>query len=238
MIDIRKTQQNLEAAGYAPGIIDGIWGRATATALLAHQAGRRADAMLMAIGRAVAAELPRSGVMDSEARLSEWLAETGHETGGYARFEENLRYSARRLTEVWPSRFKSIQQALPFSWDPSDPDREDVALANHVYGGRMGNERNGTADDDGWDGRGGGLIQHTGFEEYEALRRIGITPQQVHGGDPLAMVQACLDYWRRIGANAYCDRGDFRGLRKRINGGYNGVDDVANRRARSMRVVA
>lgn len=238
MINVTRLQQNLERAGYTPGIIDGVWGRATATALLAHQAGRRPDAILMSLGRAVATELPRSGVMDNRWRLSEWLAQTGNETGGYTRFEENLRYSARRLMQVWPSRFKTLQQAMPFAWDPTDPDREDIALANKVYGGRMGNERNGTADNDGWDTRGGGLIQHTGMDEYDALRRIGITPEQVHGGDPLAMVRACLDYWRRAGANAFCDRRDFVGLRRRVNGGLIGVEEVAERRERSLGVVA
>ena len=237
MIDIRATQQRLQAAGYAPGIIDGIWGRATATALLAHQAQRRPDAILMALGRAMATHLPASGVLETPARLCELLGETGNETGGYTAFEENLHYSAKRLMQVWPSRFKSLAQAAPFAWDPSDPDREDVALANMVYGGRMGNEANGTADNDGWDTRGGGLIQHTGKSEYDALRRIGITPEQVHGGDPDAMVRALLDYWGRVGANAYCDRGDVRGLRKRVNGGYIGVDEVARRRARSLEVV-
>jgi putative chitinase len=51
------------------------------------------------------------------------------------------------------------------------------------------------------------------------------------------MVRALLSYWDRIGANAYCDRGDFRGLRKRVNGGYIGVDEVARRRARSLEVI-
>lgn len=236
MIDVRKTQEALAKAGYAPGPLDGDWGPSTCTALLAQQAQRQPDAMLRALGRAAAAELPRHGIIDSPARLAEWLAQTGNETGGYTRFEENLRYSARRLLEIWPSRFKTLAQAMPYAWDPTDPDREDVALANAVYGGRMGN-RAGT--NDGWDTRGGGLIQHTGKAEFDTLlARLGVTPEQIHGGDPVAMVRACCDYWDRVGANAYCDRGDFRGLRRRTNGGLIGVDEVAARRARSLAVVA
>lgn len=236
-IDIRRTQQKLQNAGYSPGLIDGIWGRMTATACLCHQVGRRSDAMLLSIGRAMGSEFPESGLLENPRRLAEFLAQTAHETGGYKRFEENMKYSARRLTQVWPSRFRSIAQALPFAWDSRDPDREDVALANKVYGGRMGNERNGTDDDDGWDHRGGGLIQHTGAEEYEALREIGITPEQVHGGDPMAMVKAALSYWDRINANRYCDKGHFKSLRRRVNGGYHGLDDIARRRARSLSVI-
>ncbi|NKJ40825.1 hypothetical protein [Novosphingobium sp. SG720] len=236
MIDVRKTQAALAQADYAPGPLDGAWGPSTCTALLAHQAQRQPDAMLRALGRAAAAELPRYGIVNSPARLAEWLAQTGNETGGFTRFEENLRYSARRLLEIWPSRFKTLAQALPYAWDASDPDREDVALANKVYYDRMGN-RAGT--NDGWDTRGGGLIQHTGKAEYDALFvRLGVTAAQIHGGDPVAMVRACCDYWDRVGANAYCDRGDFRGLRKRVNGGLIGVDEVAARRARSLAVLA
>lgn len=237
MIDVGKTQEKLLNAGYSPGAVDGLFGRMTMTALLAHQAGRLADAMIMALGRACAAHLPSAGLLENENRLTEWMAQTAHETGDYRRFEENMCYSAKRILQVWPSRFKTLAQAQPYAWDPRDPDREDVALANKVYGGRMGNEVNGTDDDNGWDHRGGGLIQHTGKAEYDALAVIGITPEQVHGGDPDAMVRACLDYWRRVGANAYCDRSDYRGLRRRINGGYIGVEDVAKRRVRSMTVV-
>ena len=153
MIDYRKAQVALAKAGFAPGPNDGVWGPSTCTALLAHQAQRQPDATLRALGRAAAVELPRYGITNSPARLAEWLAQTGNETGGYTRFEENLRYSARRLLEIWPSRFKTLAQALPYAWDPTDPDREDVALANLVYGARMGNQVNGTADNDGWDYR-------------------------------------------------------------------------------------
>jgi hypothetical protein len=41
MINIRKTQMNLAAAGYSPGPIDGEWGAQTCMALLAHQAQRQ-----------------------------------------------------------------------------------------------------------------------------------------------------------------------------------------------------
>lgn len=237
MIDIKQTQIRLNNSGYSPGIIDGIWGRMTATACLAHQSARRPDAMMHAIGRALGSEAIDGGLLENRYRISEFLAQTAHETGGYRRFEENMKYSARRLMQVWPSRFRTLAQAIPFSWDPSDPDREDIALANKVYGGRMGNEKDGTNDDDGWDHRGGGLIQHTGAEEYERLREIGITPEQIHGGDPLAMVKGAISYWNYIGANARCDRGDFKGLRRRINGGYHGLNDVARRRARSLSVI-
>lgn len=70
---------------------------------------------------------------------------------------ENMRYSASRIRQVWPSR----PEAVKFANNPQ-------GLANSVYGGRLGN-RKGT--DDGWRYRGGGIDQLTGRTNYA---RIGI----------------------------------------------------------------
>jgi putative chitinase len=89
-----------------------------------------------------------------------WLAyifaTAHHETGArFAPVEENLNYSAKRLTQVWPSRFPSIAAATPYANNPQK-------LANKVYGGRMGN----VAPDDGWRYRGRGFVQITGRDNY------------------------------------------------------------------------
>lgn len=236
-IDWKKTQAALQASGYSPGPADGVPGRTTYAALFGYMAGRQPDATLRALGMSAASAFPKYGIDATPQRLAEFMAQTSHETGGYARFEENMRYSAKRLTQVWPSRFPTVASALPYAWDPSDPDREDVALANKVYGGRMGNERDGVDDDDGWDHRGGGLIQHTGAAEYEAIRsRLGYSPEDVHA-DPVKMVVAACDFWQRASVSAAVDAGDYRLARRRTNGGYIGLDDVAARRARCLRVV-
>lgn len=70
---------------------------------------------------------------------------------------ENMNYSAKRIREVWPRRPEAVQ----FAGKPK-------ALANSVYGGRLGNR---LATDDGWRFRGGGVDQLTGRDNY---RRIGI----------------------------------------------------------------
>jgi putative chitinase len=236
MIDWKATQQRLLAAGYSPGVIDGGPGPATYTALFAYEAIRQPDAILRSIGREASVHLPRFGISDTPERLAEFLGETSNETGAYTRFEENLHYSAKRLVEIWPNRFKTIAAALPYAWDSSDPDREDVALANLVYGGRMGNEADGTADDDGWDHRGSGLLQHTGAAEYAALKtRLGYAPDDVR--DPGKSVLAACDYWQRRNINGFCDRGDWSGARKAINGGFIGLSEVSVRRTRALKVL-
>lgn len=237
MIDWKTTQQALANAGQSPGPIDGQFGRATMGALMGLAARRQPDAMIRSLAAALVTDLPRHGITNNELRLSEFLAQTSHETGGFSRFEESMHYSAKRMMQIWPRRFPTLQSALPYAWDPSDPDREDIALANLVYGGRMGNQTNGTDDDDGWETRGGGMLQHTGLGEYTLLReRLGATPEQVHT-DPVVMARAACDYWTRRGVNPLCDRRDFASARRAVNGGEIGLAEIAHTRTRLMAVI-
>ena len=92
-------------------------------------------------------------------QLAYILATVFHETGGRMQpVTENLRYtSAERIRAVWPSRFKTVADAMPFVRNPE-------GLANKVYGGRadLGN----TDPDDAWEYRGRGLVQLTGRDNY------------------------------------------------------------------------
>lgn len=235
-INVRQTQINLKTAGYDPNGIDGIPGGGYYAALLAHNAQRPADATIKAIGKVMATQIPLYGFDSSPQRLAEWIAETANETGGFKVFQENMCYSAARLMQVWPSRFKTLAAAQPYAWDPSDPDREDIALANYVYGSRMGNELNGTDDDDGWDHRGGGMLQHTGAGEYQRLKdRLGFDPDDVR--DPAKSVIAACDFFTRAKTMGFVDRGDFAGARKSVNGGSIGLSEVATRRTRTLKVL-
>ncbi|MBD9569023.1 hypothetical protein [Ensifer sp. ENS08] len=96
--------------------------------------------------------------------LAAILAEAHHETGGqFQPVSENLNYSAKRLTEVWPSRFPTLAAAAPYANSPQ-------RLANKVYGGRLGNVDSG----DGWLFRGRGLAQITGRENYARFGIAGV----------------------------------------------------------------
>ena len=97
--------------------------------------------------------------INNERRVAMFLAHLAHESNNLTRWVENLNYSAKRLTQVWPGRFPSMASAAPFAHNP-------IALANKVYNGRMGNR---VGSDDGFNYRGRAPIQATGREMYRRL---------------------------------------------------------------------
>ncbi|MGJ7039139.1 putative chitinase [Shinella sp. BE166] len=112
--------------------------------------------------------------------LAAILSEAYHETGGRMQpISENLNYSAKRMTQVWPSRFPTIAAAQPYANNPK-------ALANKVYGGRLGNK----FQDDGWRFRGRGLAQITGRENYE---KFGIADNPEAAGEMATAVRILFD---------------------------------------------
>ncbi|MDK1386391.1 glycoside hydrolase family 19 protein [Sinorhizobium sp. 8-89] len=157
-----------------------------------------------------------AGIM-TPSRICHFLAQCFVESKGFTDAEEDLSYSARRLTQVWPKRFPTIESALPFERNPE-------ALANKVYGGRMGN----TAPGDGWRFRGRAIKQITGKDNYRACGRgLGLDlvkdPDALF--DPVIGARAAIWYWTQAGCNRFADRNDIRGLTKAINGGFNGLAD-------------
>jgi putative chitinase len=229
MINWTKTQQNLTDAKFPCGAIDGVAGKITYAMLFGYVAGRQPDAILRAIGAQAVISFPKYKV-DTPMRLAEFLGETSNESGGWTRFEENLHYSAKRLTQIWPTRFPTLASAAPYSWDPTDPDREDVALANLVYGNRMGNQGHG------WENRGRGMLQHTGAAEYLVLKlNLGFDPDDV--ADPAKSLVAACDFMLRKHTFDYVDMADLKGARRSINGGLIGLAEVEAKRKKALEVI-
>lgn len=92
--------------------------------------------------------------------IDDFLGQVLHESAMLERLEEGLYYKTPgRLMATWPTRFKSLAEEVPYLRNPE-------ALANKVYGGRMGNNLMG----DGWRNRGSGLIQITGADNLKAVQ--------------------------------------------------------------------
>ncbi|HYS52595.1 MAG TPA: lytic enzyme [Thermoanaerobaculia bacterium] len=160
--------------------------------------------------------------------LAHFMAQILHESGGLTVLIENLDYRAERIREVWPSRFKTVEDAKPFAHNPE-------ALANKVYGGRMGNIQPG----DGWRFIGRGLLQITGRESYERYgKALGIelaaSPDLAFSAEwclPLAAAE-----WYAAGCNAFADADDIRKVTRAINGGYTGLTSRKKWLARTRQV--
>ena len=149
-------------------------------------------------------------------RLAAWLANIAAETGELRHLEENLAYRAERLMAVWPRRFPTMDEALPF-------DRQAERIANRVYAARMGN--GDEASGDGWRYRGRGLIHVTGRVNYrECGAGIGQNledyPELLEQPEFAALSAAW--YWASNGLNELADAGRFATITQRINGGTTG----------------
>ncbi len=162
--------------------------------------------------------LASAGIDANADRLLHFLAQTAVETFGWRTLTENLNYSAERLRKVFPSRVTEVEaEALH---------RRPRAIANHVYGTRLGN-RPGT--DDGWNFRGSGYLQLTGRENFtRAGDRLGIaleeSPDQVR--EPKLGLDSAIAYWTGRGVNTVADTGTHEQVRRAINGGTNGLAEA------------
>jgi putative chitinase len=152
-----------------------------------------------------------------EDELVDFLGQILHESGRLERLEESLYYSTPgRLMAVWPSRFKSLADELPFLNNP-------VALANKVYGGRMGN----TDPYDGWRNRGSGLIQITGADNLRKVQSLTGIP--VYNNPDLLRkptadcLRVCIAWWE--GTIPDSAVGDVKRITRLVNGGTAGLSD-------------
>jgi putative chitinase len=171
-----------------------------------------------------------AGLLEPQ-RLAHFLAQVCHETGGLRILVENLHYTtAARLVQVWPRRFLTRAAALPYVGKPE-------ALAEHVYGGRMGNDAPG----DGWRYRGRGLLQLTGRDAYALIGTdVGVDlvahPEQVVSAEHALAVAVALWKWKRCDAPADAD--DIVKVTRLINGGTTGLSDRREWLAKAKAVLA
>ena len=173
---------------------------------------------------------PEYGVSNMRRQAS-IMAHMCVETQGFTRLEENLNYSALRLTQVWPKRFPTEQDAFPFAHNPQ-------ALANKVYNGRMGNRPD---SNDGWIYRGKGLLQTTGRNNNRLLgAKLGVDAATVAewltSPDNALRCAACLYNMLNVGPAADVD--DMTLQTKRINGGLNGLAERQRAYTLAMRILA
>ena len=173
----------------------------------------------------VIAQIP--GVMEkfqinTPLRLAHFLAQCGHESGGFRLTKENLNYSAKGLMGIFKKYFPNEALANQYA-------RKPEKIANKVYGGRMGNGPEASGDGAKYCGR--GYIQLTGKDNYTAFGKsinedIASNPTIV--AEKYALLSAAW-FFSKNGLHKLADGGATDAvvtqITKRVNGGTIGLAD-------------
>jgi putative chitinase len=173
---------------------------------------------------AVLIQIPETAAkfnITNNLRLAHFLAQCGHESGGFKAVSENLNYSADGLKKIFGKYF-------PGNLNESYA-RQPEKIAARVYASRMGNGDETTKE--GFKFRGRGYIQLTGKSNYTNFTKfIGedcvSNPDLVATKYPLASAAFFFDsnkLW------SICDKGaddaTVTAVTKRVNGGTIGLPD-------------
>jgi putative chitinase len=154
-------------------------------------------------------------------RLSHFLAQCGHESGGFKAVNENLNYGAKGLLGTFPKYFNAATAA--------QYERKPEMIASKVYGGRMGNGPEATKD--GYKFRGRGYIQLTGKDNYTSFDKF--VDEDILGNPDLVAIKYPLMsaawFFNKNGLWSICDKGaddaTVTAVTKRVNGGTIGLAD-------------
>jgi putative chitinase len=172
--------------------------------------------------------------INTPQRIASFLAQTSHESGGYTMLTENLNYRSATLAACWPNRFavlgadkkpiKENGKLVPTTVANSIAGKPEL-IANLVYSSRMGN---GPAESgEGWKFRGRGLKQLTGKDNYTRCgTSLGVdlvaNPDLLL--EPLYAARSAGWFYKTNNLSSFADAGDIKGMTKKINGGFIGLE--------------
>ena len=154
-----------------------------------------------------------------------FIAQMGHESGGFTRLVENLNYSAENLVPTFGKHHITTQQAAALGRTATQPANQK-AIANLVYGGEWGKKNLGNqVAGDGWKYRGRGLKQITGLSNYhscgQALKLDLVSYPELLERDEFAARSAA---WFYVSHGCLLHSGDVERVTLLINGGRNGLE--------------
>jgi putative chitinase len=235
-----KTEAAVKAWQAAHGLVaDGIVGPATWAKIMgegvsiptppvqtiAPVGGLKLDKLRGHIPDAVIAMIPDTAAkfqINTPLRLAHFLAQCGHESGGFRATQENLNYSAKGLNGIFRKYFPTEAAAAAYA-------RQPQKIASKVYANRMGN--GSEASGEGYKFRGRGYIQLTGKENYTAFGK-SIGEDMTVNPDVVASKYALLSaawFFSKNGLHRMADEGAsdlvVTKITKRVNGGTIGLPD-------------
>jgi putative chitinase len=160
--------------------------------------------------------------INTPLRMAHFLAQCGHESGGFKLVRENLNYSSKGLLTTFKKYFPTEQKAKLYERNPEK-------IANLVYGSRMGNGDETSGDGFRFSGR--GYIQLTGKNNYTAFDKIveeNLLEQPGLVATKYPLLSAAW-FWSTNKLNLLADKGatdaDVTAITKRVNGGTIGLPD-------------
>ena len=172
----------------------------------------------------VVSQIPDTAIkfnITTPLRLSHFLAQCGHESGGFKALVENLNYGSKGLLGTFPKYF-NLTTATQYG-------RKPEMIASKVYGSRMGNGDESTRD--GWKFRGRGYIQLTGKDNYTAFDKF-VTENIIENPSLVATKYPLMSaawFFDKNKLWTICDKGAttevVTAITKRINGGVIGLAD-------------
>ena len=198
---------------------------APAPVVIPNTSGFKLEKLKGHIPDAVIAQIPDTAArfnITTPLRLAHFLAQCGHESGGFKAVKENLNYSAKGLMGIFKKYFPTATMATAY-------ERQPEKIANRVYASRMGNGNEHSGD--GYKFRGRGYIQLTGKENYTIFdatvpENIVADPDLVATKYPLA---SAAFFFNSNKLWTICDQGAtpnvVTAVTKRVNGGTIGLAD-------------
>ena len=160
--------------------------------------------------------------LNTPLRLAHFLAQAGHESGGFKLVTENLNYGAKGLLGIFKKYFPTQEKANLY-------ERKPEKIANLVYGGRMGNGSETSGE--GYKYRGRGYIQLTGKDNYKAFDLV-VAENITENPDLVATKYPLLSaawFFHKNGLHKIADKGATDAVvtevTKRVNGGTIGLPD-------------
>jgi len=204
---------------------------------VASVGGLKIDKLRGHIPDSVISQIPDTAAkfnITNNLRLAHFLAQCGHESGGFKAVSENVNYSAAGLKGIFGKYFPG-NLAESYARNPQK-------IASRVYGGRMGNGPEATGD--GYKFRGRGFIQLTGKNNYTQFSKfIGedcvANPDLVATKYPLG---SAAFFFNNNGLWSICDEGAtddvVMKVTKRVNGGHLGLEHRLQEFKKFMRLLS
>lgn len=170
-------------------------------------------------------EMNAQGIKDPKEQAM-FMSQMDHESGGFKNYEENLNYSAKGLRKTFGKYYTSDEAAQADARNPE-------AIANRVYGNRMGNTDAG----DGYKYRGRGATQLTGKDNYSRAGKalgLDLVNNPDLAKDPANAAKIAAWYWKDRNLGAAGKAGDVEAATRKINGGTNGLSDRKDKYAQYL----